>query len=145
MPVWSTKRQGDPASVGHRMVDDAFGRTTSPACGIRSEGFFFRAWSEWEEVPERQRCEDCKRLDRGTSVRLLRTDGVEGAESLGVGMFEKEGMFSKERLQVGPSDLLELGLWSACRRRTQSPQPLGIDVCHTDTLANSVLGTRQAA
>jgi hypothetical protein len=59
MPVWSTRRAGDPASIGHRMIDDSFGRPTLPACGLSSDGLFFRRDHDWEQVPERQRCRLC--------------------------------------------------------------------------------------
>lgn len=59
MPVWSTRRAGDPASVGHLMVDDGYGRPAPPACGASSEGLFFRRDHDWADVPEGQRCEGC--------------------------------------------------------------------------------------
>jgi hypothetical protein len=59
VPVWSTRRKGDPASVGHRMAGDGYGRPSSPVCGLSSDGLFFRAWTDSEQVPERQRCEAC--------------------------------------------------------------------------------------
>jgi hypothetical protein len=59
VPVWSTKRKGDPASVGHRMEDDGYGRPSGPACGVSSQGLFFRAWLTWDDVPIPQRCPEC--------------------------------------------------------------------------------------
>jgi hypothetical protein len=63
VPVWSTKRQGDPSSVGHRMLDDDHGRPMSPVCGLSSHGLFFRAWTDWERVPSPQRCDACVLAD----------------------------------------------------------------------------------
>jgi len=59
VPVWSTRRAGDPASVGHRMEADGFGRPSSPVCGLSSEGLYFRRDHSWADVPAAQRCEAC--------------------------------------------------------------------------------------
>lgn len=61
VPVWSTLRAGDPASVGHRMADDEYGRPSVPVCGASSEGLYFRRDHDWGDVPEAQRCDACKR------------------------------------------------------------------------------------
>lgn len=61
VPVWSTKRQGDPSSVGHRMEGDEYGRPSSPVRGASSDGLYFRRDHDWSDVPERQRCEACER------------------------------------------------------------------------------------
>lgn len=65
MPVWSTRKPGDPASVGHRMLDDFHGRPMSPVCGCSTEGLWFRRDHEWSQVPGRQRCSICERLAAG--------------------------------------------------------------------------------
>jgi hypothetical protein len=57
--LWSTRRQGDPLAVGHRMEADGHGRPTSPMCGCSTEGLWFRRDHEWERVPMAQRCPDC--------------------------------------------------------------------------------------
>jgi hypothetical protein len=59
MPVWSTRRQGDPSSLAHRMKPDAHGRPTTSACGRSTDGLWFRRDVEWERVPETQRCPEC--------------------------------------------------------------------------------------
>lgn len=61
VPVWSTRRAGDPASVGHRMEADGFGRPSSPVCGLSTEGLYFRRDHSWDNVPEGQRCPACER------------------------------------------------------------------------------------
>jgi len=60
--VWSTKRPGDPASIGHRMTPDAHGRPTTPFCGLTTEGLWFRRDHDWGQGPEPQRCRGCEQL-----------------------------------------------------------------------------------
>lgn len=56
------------------MVGDGYGRPTSPACGLSSEGLFYRRDHDWEDVPERQRCPGCVQAGE----RLVAVPGLAG-------------------------------------------------------------------
>ena len=72
MPVWSTKPQGDPASVGHRMDDDGYGRPSIRVRGRSSEGLIFRRDISWERVPADQRCAPCEQSHASAVARQYR-------------------------------------------------------------------------
>ena len=76
MSVWSTKRPGDPASVGHRMPEDDHGRPAGPLCGASSHGLWFRRDHEWADVPERQRCFACTQGWRHLRAGFLTAEPV---------------------------------------------------------------------
>ena len=55
----STGPQGDLTSVGHRMVDDSYGRPGTPVCGCSTNGLWFRRDVSGERVPVAQQCSAC--------------------------------------------------------------------------------------
>lgn len=71
VPVWSTRRQGDPTSIGHRMVGDEHGRPGLPVCGGSTHGLWFRRDVTWERVPEPQRCRSCAGEPLGAGHEVL--------------------------------------------------------------------------
>ena len=68
LPVWSTKRPDDPASIGHRMQPDSHGRPMTPVCLRTTNGLWFRRNFAWNDVPEHQRCPDCAAVPEAAEV-----------------------------------------------------------------------------
>lgn len=72
----STHRQGDPRSVGHRMIDDAHGRPTGPRCGLSSHGLWFHRDHDWT------RCRQDSAARAATCTRGERLGGLQKARPL---------------------------------------------------------------